>query len=171
MTDHAFIYFAREATEQPKTWPAPFYGEHLKTALKGWDSEAFCVLYTIFDARYTWHNYPILTVRANSIPIYEDLGPEFLIQGIMWSAIGYAAQICANAESRTRFTAALGLTTQLIQSAEQLADELNPVPALVDHLPKIKDKLDRVLSMHEDPNLSYWFSKITQFNDKVNGLN
>ena len=170
MTDHAFIYFAREATEQPETWPMPYSRKALHTLLEGWESEPFCTLYTLFDARYNWHWYPILTVRANSFPIYSDLYISIGEKRI-WAAIGYAAQICANAESRTRFTAALGLTTQLIQSAEQRADELKPVPALVDHLPKIQDKLDRVLAQHEDPNLTYWFGKITQFNDKVNGLN
>jgi len=114
-------------------------------------------LISFYEGRYKWFPYPILSRGFNSFPVHGDLTTR--LQGKKLNdAIGWAATIASNEEG-DRFISALGLLCFLCRE-EKIPKE---VPLLTKHFMAIRERISRNADNTDDPNISYWFSKVALF--------
>jgi hypothetical protein len=149
MDPNLFIYFSPDATENPDG-KAPFHDEIAEFA-EGVDREGFR---EFFEERYRWHWYPIITHRFSSFPCHADLNGVLTEDG-RHRCIGYCAEICAEEEGK-RFVSAIGSLAMLCTSCKTPTE----APALTEHFMQIRKTAGE---FPDDPNVSFWFSKVVVF--------
>jgi len=109
---------------------------------------------SLFEARLSWHWYPIVSAGLASFPTFEDL-LAVLDDSLRLKAIGWSAQLAATADGE-RFVSALGLLSLLCRTATNR----QPVEELTEHLLEIRSKV----SLNAiDKNVPYWFSRIAAY--------